>query len=206
MAKYRPGKRPLWTRLKRYLLAGTLITAPAFISLYVVIALVNIADRWVKSLLPARFYPDSRFFGIPGIGLILLLGLLILIGFLTASWFGKFIVALTDGIFAKTPVLSTLYTTLKQLFHTILGDNTNSFRQVVYVEFPRKGCWSIGFVTGVCPPEAGVVGEEMTYIFVPTTPNPTSGYLIMLPKSEIRISDMTVEQGLRAVVSLGITQ
>ena len=195
-----------WGRLKRYLLAGTLVTAPAFITLYTVIGLVNIADRWVKSLLPDRFYPDMRFFGIPGIGLVLLFALLIVIGFLTTSWLGKIFVGIADRFFTHTPVLSTLYSTLKQLFHTFLGENTNSFRQVVFVEFPQKDCWSIGFITGNCGEETKIIADDMVYVFVPTTPNPTNGFLVMMSPSQIRTSSMTVEQGLKAVVSMGMSK
>ncbi|MCC8189213.1 MAG: DUF502 domain-containing protein [Planctomycetes bacterium] len=195
-----------FTHLKRYLLAGVLVTAPAFVTLYTTIGLVRIVDRWVKSLLPARFYPDFRLLGVPGIGLVLLLGLLIIIGFFTTSWLGRVLVSLTDRFFNNTPVFRSLYSTFKQLFHTLLGDNTTAFRQVVYVEFPRDGVWSIGFITGPAHPGTEEIAGEMLFVFVPTTPNPTSGFLIMVPKDRIRASSLTVEQGLKTVVSLGITR
>ena len=198
-------RKSLWSRLKTYLFAGILVTAPAFITIYTTVGLMHVVDRWVKSLLPDRFYPDMRIFGVPGIGLGFLLALLIAVGFMTANWFGKAFMAITDKLFARTPVLSSLYTTLKQLFHTFLGENTTSFRQVVYVEFPREGCWSIGFVTGACAADAQSLGEDMIHVFVPTTPNPTSGFLVLVPRARIRKSEMSVEQGLKAVVSMGIT-
>lgn len=206
MDSTRQIKRSMWSRIKRYLLAGIVVTAPAFITLYTTIALVNLADRWVKSLIPARFYPDVRILGIPGIGLVFLLILLVVIGFLTASWLGNILIGIADRFFSNTPVLSSLYSTLKQLFHTFLGDNTNAFRRVVLVEFPRDGCWSIGFVTGTFPMQMENAAEEMLYVFVPTTPNPTNGFLVVLPQSKVRDSNMTVEQGLKAVVSMGITR
>lgn len=199
-------RRSFWSRLKRYLFAGVLVTAPAFITLYTVIAVFNIADRWVKSLLPSWVYSDSRIFGIPGIGLVLLVGMLAVIGFLATNWLGNFFVTLTDRLFSHTPVLSTLYSTLKQLFHTFLGENTDSFRQVVFAEFPRPGIWSIGFVTGSCGEETKTLGDDMVYLFIPTTPNPTNGYLVMVSRACIRESTLTVEQGLKAVVSMGITK
>lgn len=200
------ARRGVWSRVKRNLFAGVLVTAPAFITLYTVIGGLNIADRWVKSMLPARFYPDSRFFGIPGIGLVLMLAMLVGIGFLATNWLGNFFVNITDRIFVRTPVLSTLYSTLKQLFQTFLGENTHSFRQVVFVEFPRSGIWSIGFVTGPCGGETEPLDEDMVYVFVPTTPNPTNGYLVMISRNRIKESSLTVEQGLKAVVSMGITK
>ncbi len=201
----KPHQPGAWSRIKKYLLAGILVTAPAFLTLYVAIAIINIADRWVKSLLPGRF-PDMRLFGIPGMGLVFMLALLIVIGLITTNWLGKKFVLITDHFFAKTPVLSSLYSTLKQLFHTFLGDNTNSFREVVYVEFPRDGCWSIGFVTSLCSESVPLPDQNMVYVFIPTTPNPTTGYLILIARDQIRQSGMTVEQGLKTVVSMGITR
>lgn len=199
-------KKGFMARLKTYLLAGVLVTAPAFITLYVVGGIIHIADRWVKSLIPARFYPDMKIFGIPGVGLLLLLILLIAVGFVTASWAGKLLVSFTDRFFTNTPVLSSLYSTLKQLFHTFLGENTTSFRQVVLVEFPHKDCWSIGFVTGNSEEKSIAEDEDILFVFVPTTPNPTSGFLFQTARSKVRNTDMTVEQGLKLVVSMGITK
>jgi Uncharacterized conserved protein len=201
-----PEKKPargLWSRLKRYFLAGVVVTAPAFITVYIAVALVHASDRWAKSLLPGRF-PDMRLFGIPGMGLLFMLALFIVIGFIATNWLGKKLSGLTDTLFARMPVLSSLYSTLKQLFHTFLGENTQSFREVVFVEFPRDGCWSIGFVTGGGPDGAKALGKNMVYVFVPTTPNPTNGFLFMAPRESLRESKMTVEQGLKAVVSMGI--
>ncbi len=127
---------------------------------------------------------------------------------LASGWFGRMFVRFTDNIFANTPILRSLYSTLKQLFHTILGDKTNSFREVVLIEFPHDGCWSIGFITGESKRAAAALeqNEELLFVFVPTTPNPTNGFLIMAPRSRLRKSDMTVEQALKAVVSMGMTE
>ncbi len=178
MDKKNQLSRGLWPRLKRYLFAGTLVVAPAFITLYTTVWLINVVDRWVKSMIPARYYPEIRVLGIPGVGVVCLLILLILVGFLTANWLGKTLVSITDRIFTNTPMLSSLYSTLKQLFHSFLGDSTTAFRQVVLVEFPRDGCWSIGFVTGQFSEKPPGVTEDMFFVFVPTTPNPTNGYLM----------------------------
>ncbi len=202
--KSRP--RGMWPRLKRYLLAGIIVTAPAFLSIYIIIFLVNLTDRWAKSLLPARVHENMAFFGIPGVGILCLLLLLIIIGRLATSWLGHVLVSLTDRFFTNTPVLRTFYTTMKQLFQTVLGENTNSFRQVVLVEFPRADCWSIGFITGESEAASESLGEELQFVFIPTTPNPTNGYLVLLAKSQIKSTAMTVEQGLKAVVSMGMSQ
>ena len=206
MSNTKHERRGLWGRLKTYMLTGILVTAPAFITIYIVVAMVKIIDRRVKALVPAKFHLNFEFLGIPGIGLVILIVLLILIGFITTGWFGRMLVNFSDHVMARTPVLSSVYSTLKQLFQTLLGSNTNSFRQVVYVEFPRQGCWSIGFVTGDGPEDLKVGDEEMVYVFVPTTPNPTSGFLVMLPKSQVRAAEMSVEQGFKYIVSLGIAK
>lgn len=193
---------PKPARLKRYLLTGILVTGPAFISLYAIAWLVKMTDRWVKSLIPARFYPDIQILGIPGMGLLLLLVLLVIIGFLTSSWVGKKCVSIADHAFSTMPLLSSMYSTLKKLFRTCFGDNTSAFRRVVLVEFPRRECLSLGFVTGTFAKDGNQ--EELLYVFVPTTPNPTSGYLVIVPESQVRDAEMTVEQGITAVVSMGI--
>lgn len=196
----------LWGRLKTYLLTGILVTAPAFITIYIVVAMVRVIDRWAKALVPARFHPDMQIFGVPGVGIAILVLLLIAIGSVATGWFGRLIVTTADRIMTRMPILSSIYSTVKQLFHTFLGDNTNSFKEVVFVEFPRNGCWSIGFVTGDCPEEFPDPDAEMQYVFVPTTPNPTSGFLILVSKSQVRKTTMTVEQGFKYIVSIGIAK
>lgn len=195
----------MFKKLRRYLLAGFLVCAPAFITIYVILALLRITDRWVKSLLPAGWHDEMNIFGIPGVSLLFLLILLIAIGYFASGWIGRALVGIADGLFTSTPVVSSLYSTLKNLLNTLLGENTTAFRQVVYVKFPHEGVWSIGFVTGSVDEEA-TLPPCLTCVFVPTTPNPTSGFLIMVPAEEIRVSAMTVEQALKTVVSLGMTR
>lgn len=193
-------------KLKRYLLAGFLVIAPAYISIYILLGLLRITDRWARSLFPEIWYEESRVLGIPGMGLVILLALLVGVGFFASGWIGRFFIDLADRVFAGTPVVSNLYSTLKKLFHALLGENTTSFRQVVYVQYPRLGIWSIGFLTGRIDGEEQGLGEGMVCVFIPTTPNPTSGYLIVAPKDEIREANMTVEQAFKMVVSLGMTK
>ncbi len=134
-----------------------------------------------------------------------MLALLIVAGYFASGWLGRFVVRLTDGLFANTPVVSSIYSTLKQLLHTLLGENSTAFRQVVFVQFPRQGTWSVGFVTGALEDQPGLPSNLVT-VFVPTTPNPTSGYLILVPPEELNYSAMPVEQALKLVVSLGTTK
>lgn len=192
-------------RIRRYLLAGFLVLAPASITLYVMLALLRITDRWAKSLLPAGWYNETTFFGVPGVGLAILLALLFVVGYFASGWLGKLLVGISDGILANTPVVSSIYSTLKNLLHTLLGENTTAFRQVVLVPFPHPGVWSVGFVTGQVDSQPGLP-PDLVSVFVPTTPNPTSGFLVMVPGGDIRYSQMTVEQAFKMVVSLGMTK
>ena len=192
-------------KLRRYLLAGVLVITPAFITLYIILALLRITDRWAKSLMPASWYHETNIFGIPGVGLLIMLALLLGIGFVASGWLGKKLFGITDGLLANTPVVSSIYSTLKQLMHTILGENSTAFRQVVFVQFPRNGVWSIGFVTGQVGEQPGLPSDLIS-IFIPTTPNPTSGFLIMASLEEVRQTSLTVEQALKMVVSLGMTK
>lgn len=195
----------IFKKIRRYLLAGFLVIAPTFITMYIIVALFKITDRWAKSLVPAKWYSEITIFGIPGVGLVILLALLIGVGYIASGWLGKAVFGLADGLLANTPVVSSIYSALKQLLNALLGENSASFRQVVFVQFPRAGTWSIGFVTGSYD-EQPVLPADLISVFVPTTPNPTSGFLIMVPQDEVRYSSMTVEQALKMVVSLGITK
>lgn len=195
----------IFKKIRRYLLAGFLVIAPTFITIYIIVALFRITDRWAKSLVPAKWYVEMTIFGIPGVGLVILLALLIGVGYIASGWLGKAVFGLADGLLTSTPVVSSIYSALKQLLNAILGENSASFRQVVFVQFPRSGTWSIGFVTGSYN-EQPALPPDLISVFVPTTPNPTSGFLIMVPQDEVKYSTMSVEQALKMVVSLGITK
>lgn len=206
MEQKQTPKLPLFKRLKRYLLAGFVVVAPSLLTLYIIFWLVRISDRWARSILPLSVYEETRILGIPGMGVLILLALLIGIGYFASGWIGRTIINFADGIFANMPVVSSLYSTLKKLFQAILGENTTSFRQVVYVEFPRQGCWSIGFITGSMEEKDGILPDNLLCVFVPTTPNPTSGFLVMVPENQIRRSSMKVEEAMKMIVSLGMTK
>jgi len=193
-------KKPcLGRRLKTYLLTGVLVTAPVYFTFYIVISLVNAVDEAVMLLVPANFDRQEHFLLIPGLGLVILLIVLVLVGFLTAGWMGRYFVGLGDRLMSKTPVLSGIYKTLKKIFETFLGSNSKSFRQVVFIE-TREDCWAIAFVTAEAPPE---MGKDMICVFVPSIPVPTSGHMLIVKKSQVRKSAMTVDEGLKYVISMG---
>lgn len=216
--KTRPGRRrPLFqgfhltlgARLKAYLFTGILVTAPISITLYLAWLVIDGVDRLVNTVLPVQYRPDQLLpFTLPGLGLLILLVFLTTVGMVSAGFAGRILVRLGEGLVARTPVLRGIYSATKQIFETVLAQQSDAFREVVLVEFPRAGCWSIAFVTGTARGEVGrVLGDgdaDMVNVFVPTTPNPTSGYLMFLPRTQVRPLSMSVEDGLKMVVSGGL--
>jgi uncharacterized membrane protein len=196
----------LMLRLRTYFFAGILITAPISITIYLAWALIHWVDGAVIPLIPAHYNPETYLpFSVPGIGLLILLVGLTLIGALTASLVGRMVVRGSDRLLNRTPVVRGVYNALKQIFETVLSQKSQAFREVVLVEYPRKGVWVLGFITGMPDGEIqDLGGGELASVFVPTTPNPTSGFLLFLPERELVRLGMTVEEGIKMVVSGGI--
>ncbi len=196
----------LLARLRNYLLAGLVVTAPTAITLYLTWLFVDVIDRVVKSVLPPVYNPDTYLpFSVPGLGLVIVVALLILIGFGAASFAGRLLVRFSEWVLARMPVVSSIYGAIKQILETIFAAQTEAFRQVVMLEYPRRGTWSIGFVTSTTQGEVQTVtSEEVVNVFVPTTPNPTSGFLLFVPRKDLYVLDMSIEDGVKLVVSGGI--
>ena len=210
----RPKPNPFLTvgsRLRAYFLAGVLVTAPISITLYLAYLLFRAVDETVRAMLPPWANPEAYLpetwgsIGIPGIGLIVLLVGLTIIGWLTAGFIGRLFLRVSEGVLARIPAVRSLYGAVKQILETVLANQSSAFREVVLVEYPRRGMWVIGFITGTTEGEVQNLTEDtLINIFVPTTPNPTSGFLIFLPKADITVLDMSVEEGIKMVVSAGI--
>jgi uncharacterized membrane protein len=142
---------------------------------------------------------------IPGIGLIFVFLLLTFIGFLTAGLIGRFVIKLGERIISRLPIIRSVYGALKQIFESVLASSSKSFREVVLVEYPRKGIWAIGFITGDTKGEVqNIIKDEMVNVFLPTTPNPTSGFLLFIPSKDLTVLEMNVEEGIKMVISGGI--
>ncbi len=201
-----PRRLGLGTRLRGYFLAGVLVTAPIGITCYLAWLFLIFVDDKVKPLLPAKYNPESYItFSIPGLGLIILLVGLTLIGMTTAGFIGRTLVKIGEGIVNRMPILRGIYSASKQVIETVVGQNATSFREVVLVEFPRRDCWTIAFITGVAKGEIGdLTDEEVVNVFVPTTPNPTSGFLLFVRREDVVYLDMTVEEAFKLVVSGGL--
>lgn len=196
----------LFARLRAYLLAGVLVTAPIGITLYLAWSVIAWIDESVLPFVPAIYNPETYLpFALPGVGLIVLVILLTIIGAITAGMVGRMVVGYSERILGRMPVIRSVYGATKQIFETVLAQKSTAFRQVVLVEFPRRGCWALGFITGVTEGEVQELTEdEVVNVFVPTTPNPTSGYLFFVARKDVFPLSMSVEEGIKMVVSGGI--
>jgi uncharacterized membrane protein len=196
----------LAARLRAYLITGILVTAPFAITLYIAWHVARWIDTRVASVVPARWNPETYLpFTLPGLGLLMLLAALMLVGMLAAGYVGRAFTRTIEKIVRRMPVVRSVYRALKQIIETVLAANSSAFREVVAVEFPRRGLWSLGFITGVPSGQPQrLAGEPVVNIFVPTTPNPTSGFLLFAPRSQIVPLAMSVEDGIKLVVSGGM--
>jgi uncharacterized membrane protein len=183
--------------LRKYFLTGLLVVVPVTATVLVLKAILS----WIDSILgdlPGTAI-GLRF---PGLGIITLLLVILSIGVISANYFGNRILRAWDGVMQRLPLVRGVYTTVKQMMETF--SVKHNFSGVALVEYPRAGCYSIGFVTGqVAGEAAGLAGKHET-VFVPTTPNPTAGFLLILPEAEVHHLDMTVEQGMKFIISLGL--
>ena len=193
--------------LKTYFFTGILVTAPVAITLYLAVELFKWVDSSVTHLIPAKYNPETYLpYGLPGLGVLLLVLALILIGMLAVNIFGRWLMKLGQNIIERIPIVSGVYSALKKLFETLLGQGkNNAFRKAVLVEYPRKGVWTIAFITA--PVYEGfhkLLPNDMVTVYVPTTPNPTSGFMLYVPKKEIKELDIRVDDAFKMIVSTGI--
>ncbi len=194
-------------RLRNYFLAGILVTAPIAITLYLTYSFLNMIDSKVRRIIPVEklFPPEYQEIAVPGLGIIFAVIFFILVGWFARNFLGRLIIRFSEYVVHRLPVISSLYGAIKQILETVMASKSQAFREVVMLEYPRKGVWSIGFVTGTTQGEVqDATRQETVNVFVPTTPNPTSGYLLFVPKKELKYLNMTVEEGVKLVVSAGI--
>jgi len=192
-------------KVRNYLIGGLLIWIPIMITVWVVTFLSGILDSSLV-LLPPSWRPEAVFGRyVPGVGTVLSLLLLFLTGVLVKNLFGGQMVAGLESLVRRIPVVGAVYGGAKTFSETVLTDKGKSFKQVVMVEFPRKGVFSIGFITSHELEEAQArTDKEVTSVFVPTTPNPTTGFLVLVPKDELVLMDMTVDEAFKMLLTLGV--
>ena len=190
--------------LHRYLVAGLLVWVPLGITLLVVRLLVNWLDNSLL-LLPENYRPENLLgFHIPGLGVVLSILIVFVTGVLAANLFGRSLVAIWEHLLARIPLVRSIYSGAKQLAETMFSEAGQSFRKVLLVEFPRKGLWTLAFQTGTDVGEAQIkTGHDVINIYVPTTPNPTGGYFVMVPRQDVIELEMSVDEGLKMLMSMG---
>ena len=191
--------------LKKYIIAGLLVWLPFAATVVIVKLVIDLLDKTIL-LLPPEWHPVALLgFSIPGFGIILALSILLLTGMLAANLFGRRFVEIWERILNKIPLVRSIYSSIKQISNTIFDPSGKSFRKVVMLQYPRKGLWSIGFLTNDnVGDEMSAVDDRLVAVFIPTTPNPTSGYIVMVRNDEITELDMSVEEGFKFIISMGV--
>jgi uncharacterized membrane protein len=200
-------------RFRRYLVAGILVWAPLAVTYLLLKFAVNIMDRTLRWI-PAPYRPEvilQQLLGadnpvhIPGLGIILALSVLLLTGVLAANFVGRAFVGGWESLMHRIPVVRSIYSAAKNFAEMVFSDSSQSFKNVLLIEYPRKGLYSLAFQTSTELGEVqGRTGEEVVCCFVPTTPNPTSGFIIIVPKKDITVLDMDVDEALKMIISLGV--
>lgn len=191
--------------LRKYFIAGLLVWLPLAATVLVIKLVIDLLDTTLL-LLPPEWRPEALLgFSIPGFGVVLAVTLLIITGMLAANFFGRAIVKGWESLLGRIPLVNTIYTGVKQVSKTLLSSEGKSFRKVVLTEYPRKGIWSMGFLASDGLEAAKkTAGEELISVFIPTTPNPTSGFIVMIPKQDVTELDMSVEDGFKFIISMGV--
>jgi uncharacterized membrane protein len=192
-------------RLRRYLVAGLLIWAPLAVTFLLLRFAVNVMDKTL-AVIPQQYRPEALLgFHIPGLGVILTFLVLFITGMLAANFVGRYVVGGWESLLDRIPIVRTIYGGAKNFAEIVFSDSNDSFKQVLLIEYPRKGIYSLAFQTSSELGEVqGRTGEAVVCCFVPTTPNPTSGFVIMVPRRDIKVLDMDVDEALKMIISLGV--
>ncbi len=191
--------------MKKYLITGLLVLVPLVITAWVLKSLIGMMDQSLL-LLPEEWHPHTLFGrDIPGFGVILTFAIVLITGLVATNFFGMQLIALWEKLLQRVPVVKSIYSSVKQVSDTLFSDSGNAFRKAVLVQFPREGAWTIAFLTGT--PGGDVVNHlhgDYVSVYVPTTPNPTGGYFLMMPKADVIELDMSVDEALKYIISMGV--
>ncbi len=195
----------MMSALRRYLVAGLLVWVPLGVTVLIMKFLIDIMDRSLV-LLPRAYRPETLLgFNIPGLGAVLTFLIVLITGVIVANLFGRRLVRLWEAFLARIPLVRSIYSAVKQVLETVFTSGGQSFRKVVLIEYPRRDIWTLAFVTGNGPNGlAKNVDDDLVSIFVPTTPNPTSGFFLMVPRRDVQELDISVEAGVKLIVSAGV--
>jgi len=191
--------------LRKYIIAGLLVWLPFAATIVIVKLLIDLMDKTIL-LLPPEWQPANLLgFSIPGFGFILAILILLLTGVLAANLFGRRFVEMWERILNRIPLVRSIYSSVKQISSTIFNPSGKSFRKVVMLQYPRKGLWSIGFLTNDnLGGEMTAIDDRLVSVFIPTTPNPTSGFIIMVRSDELTELDMNIEEAFKFIISMGV--
>ncbi|KZL12611.1 hypothetical protein PsAD2_03917 [Pseudovibrio axinellae] len=204
----KPKRVGLMTRLRNYFFTGLVITGPVGITLYLSWSLIHLIDAWVKPFLPALYNPDNYLsVEVPGFGLFAALVAITVIGFLAANIAGRSFISVGESILGRMPLVRNLYSALKQIFETVLNEKGGNFTKAGLIEYPRKGLWAIVFLATDTKGEVAAClkdDADTISVFLPTTPNPTSGFLLFVPREDIIELSMSVEDAAKLVISAGL--
>jgi uncharacterized membrane protein len=191
--------------MKRYFITGLLVLVPLFITAWVLATLIGLMDQSLL-LLPLAWRPEAQFGrSIPGIGAILTLLIIFVTGLVATNFFGKQLIALWENLLGRVPVVKSIYNSVKQVSDTLFSDSGNAFRKALLVQYPREGSWTVAFLTG--QPGGDVSNHlkgDYVSVYVPTTPNPTSGFFLMMPREDVIELDMSVDEALKYIISMGV--
>jgi uncharacterized membrane protein len=202
----RRRRTPIWSRLRANFLTGLVVVVPVVLTIYLTWSFVSFVDAQILPLLPAAYDPRTYIdLDIPGLGVVVFLVFTTGVGYFAKKVFGKQLIRMAEDMVDRMPVVRSVYNAVKQIVETALSQSKSSFRQACLIEYPRRGIWSVAFVstdtTGEIPERAG---RAMISVFLPTTPNPTSGFLLFVPREDIIYLDMTVEEAAKLVISAGL--
>jgi uncharacterized membrane protein len=191
--------------MKKYFITGLLVLVPLFITVWVISGLVGMMDQSLL-LLPETWRPKAQLgLDVPGMGALLTLLIIFVTGVIATNFFGKRLILVWEALLARVPVVKSIYASVKQVSDTLFSDSGNAFRQAVLVEFPRPGAWTIAFVTGKPGGDvANHLSGDYVSVYVPTTPNPTGGYFLMLARTDVVELDMSVDEALKYIISMGV--
>ncbi|MBC7598766.1 MAG: DUF502 domain-containing protein, partial [Polaromonas sp.] len=191
--------------IRRWLLAGLLVLVPLAVTVWLLNWIIGTLDQTLQ-ILPGDWHPDKLLgFHIPGFGVLLALAIVLSIGAVATNFLGKKLVSWWDALLSRIPIVRSIYSSVKQVSDTLFSENGNAFRKALLVQWPRAGVWTIGFQTGM--PGGDVINHlqgEYLSVYVPTTPNPTGGYFVMLPKADCIELKMSVDEALTYVISMGV--
>lgn len=204
-----PSKPRGLARLRTYFLTGLVVAGPVAITIWLTMWLINLIDNWVKPLIPPAWNPNSYLpVAVPGVGVLAAVIGLTILGFLTANLVGRTVVQSGESVLDRMPIVRSLYKGVKQIFETVFKQDGTSFRRVGLIEWPGPGMWSLCFITEPARGAlaAGLPGPNHVCLFVPCTPNPTTGYLVMMEESRVTEIGVTSDEAFKLIMSMGIIQ